>query len=273
MAHYPQISSRARGFRFVLALTIVSAAFAAAPSASGAASAKSFRRAADKLCTQLLRNGAEYDLEHGPAASLEEDIARTEASLEDNREMLAAFEELNPPKKLRAGYEDYLELRREKITLDEEFLEIAATGDEAALQEGGSDYQANFERRREAARAIGLTACANDLSKREAKKVRAIVQETFLEGDPAFCTEKYTEVFVEKVLGGLEQCEAEEGNTANAASDVEFRDIFGVDKVAATARITVSGGSAGDGQDLLVETYYQDGIYKRYMIYEDSPTT
>ena len=273
MTRYALIPQRARGFRFALALIVVSAVFVAAPSASGAASAKSFRRAADKICTQSMRNGAEYDLEHGPVASLEEDIARTETFVEDNRDILADLEELDPPKKLRAGYEDYLDARQERITLDEEFLEVAATGDEAALQESGPDYEANFERRRETARAIGLTACAFDLSKREAKKVRAIIKETFLQGDPAFCTEKYTEIFVEKVVGGLERCEADEGNPELAYDDVEFRDVFGVDKVAATARITVSGGSAGDGQGLIVEMYYEDGLYKRYMIYEDSAAT
>jgi hypothetical protein len=233
---------------------------------AGAVSAKKFRTAADKICTALAEDYVEVTQRNGLPQSLEEEAAGVEEVIplfKDAQEKLA---KLKPPKNLKADYKEYLSLREDRIANDEAFLESAANNDQAAIQENVAALSATRSQYEALGEDLGFYACAERLHKKEAQKVRDVVEETWTNGDPAFCTEKYTEEFVEVYAGGPDGCVAAESDPANAVSSIDIEFVKGVDKVRATVRFTPSDGPDA-GRTLETDLIYEDGIYKRNAIY------
>jgi len=236
---------------------------------AGGSDTDEFRSDADEICTDAAEQTNEVLNELGVAQSVEDDVAITEALLPIREESLSQLEDLDPPRKLRSDYEDFLSLTEERIANDEAFLEAAAAGDQDAIESLTAEVQELGADRREVGRALGFKACAEKLPKKEEKKVRAVMEETVTEADPAFCTEKYTENFVESV-GGLEACETAESDPANAADSIEIESVRGIAKIYAIVVLVPEGGP-NDGQAGEFELVYVDGVYKREAIFAAPP--
>ena len=261
MFRYSFVAHRARLGRIVVCLGVVAGGLIIGAGSAQAATAKSFRRAADKICTSVAKELANYDLENAYAGlDAQEALDRTRFAVDAYTAAADRLERLEPPKKLASDFEQFVFLRRERLRIDEEALDAIREENQEAHRALGPRYDGNTEAQRQVGKDLGFKACAQRLSGRERSKVEAILEETFLEGDPAFCTEKYTEAFV-KVIGGLETCETEEQNPANAAASIEFEDMRGIDKVFASAVINLDG--AAGPATLRVDLLYDDGVYKR----------
>jgi hypothetical protein len=252
--------------RFTRALAIapiaIGALFATNAAVAGAASAGTFRKAADKICTASAKEVEGAFQEHGVPQSLQEDVALTESLIPLFRDADARLKRLKPPKKLRADFQEYLDLRAERIQLDEEFVELGTQGAaQTALDENFAQLQEVRSQYQEVGVDLGFYACGERLSRKEAEKVRDTVTETFTTGNPDFCTEMYTEQFVDFV-GGLEACIASENDPANVSSSIDIESVNGVDKVRAIVRFTPADGPNA-GQPGEVGLTYEDGVYKR----------
>ncbi len=247
----------------IVSIVLVLSAF------GGGGGADKFRKGADTICIDSAKQIGELIAEIGVPQSLAEDGTYREQALPIREEALNNLEELDPTRKLQPVFDDYLQNYEELNALDEQFIEAAASGDETAV-EGISAAQSDLaEANRELATDLGLEACAERLPKKEAKKVRDVIEETFTTGDPDFCTELYTEQYVES-QGGLEACEANEIDPASAVDAIEIENIRGIAKVYAVATITPEGG-LNDGQPGIVELEYEEGVYKRSALYAAPP--
>ena len=226
-----------------IAAIAIGALFATNAAVAGAASAGKFRKAADKICTASAKEVEGANQEHGPPQSLQEDVALTEDLIPIFRDANAQLKRLQPPKKLRADFKEYLDLRAERIQIDEEFVELGTQGaEQAALDENFAQLQDVRLQYEEVGVDLGFYACGERLSKKEEAKVRDTVTETFTTANPDFCTELYTEQFVEVFVGGLDACIASENDPANASSSIDIESVKGIDKVRAGVRFTPGAG-------------------------------
>lgn len=246
-----------------IAAIAIGALLATNAAVAGAASAGKFRKAADKICTASVKEVEDTIREQGLPQSPEEDAALTEDLIPLFRDANARLEKLKPPKKLRADFQEYLDLRAQRIEIDEEFVELGTQGaEQAALDENFAQLREVRSQYEESGVDLGFYACGERLSKKEEAKVRDTVTETFTTGNPDFCTELYTEQFVEVAAGGLEACIASESDPANASSSIDIELVKGVDKVRAIVVFTPADGPNGS-QPGEVQLVYEDGVYKR----------
>ena len=255
-----------RCFRAVAIVGLAFSALTVNSGAAGAASAAKFRAAADEICTALAEDYVEIQQRNGLPQSLAEDVANAEELVPLIEDANAELSKLKPPKKLRADFREYLSLREERVENDKAFLEAGAANDQARVDELSQKLTEIRDGYEAVGANLGFYACAERLHKKEAQKVRDVVEETWTNGDPDFCTEKYTEEFVRVYAGSLEQCVSIESDPASGADSVDIEFVKGVDKVRATARLTPQGG-ADDGRTFETDMIYEDGVYKRQAIY------
>jgi hypothetical protein len=233
------------------------------------ASGASFREELEAHCIEGSGAVTEYERENGIPLEPAEQVAALEARLPGRVAAFEELEQLKPPKKLKASFEEFLDARRERLDVDQQFVDASAAGDEAAVadlrtRQGELDDQENA-----AARDMGLYACAERLRPREEKKVRKTLEETWTTADPAYCTERYTEVYVTSFIGSVEECEAGETD-ANTADSLDIEAIEGVGKSRVNVDFVPEGGP-DDGVRLREVLVYEDGIYKRQASYSLDP--
>lgn len=262
----------ARFTRFIAALAVAPVLVLAACGDDDDRSAnEEFIAEADAGCVETSRESNELYAKEGLPASFEEDVELLEKRLPISEEGVERASTVEPPEELADDYDEYLAERETFIDLLRQQLQVGQAGDEAAYIEFRGRLEDSSDVIDEAGRWVGLGACAQVLPEEQAEDVRAVIEDTATTGDPAHCTEDYTENYVE-AGGGLEQCKSGESEAENQAESVEISDVKGVDEVYAIATAMPTGGSA-DGQELLVELVFEDGRWKIDAITPLSPAS
>jgi hypothetical protein len=167
---------------------------------------------------------------------------------------------IEAPDELSDQYDEYLAARGAFLDVLHQTQQAGEAGDEAEFQRLNAQLEERSDAIDVAGEKVGLKACAQVLPEDQVADVRAVIEDTATTGDPAHCTEDYTDNFVE-ASGGPEGCEAGEKDPANQADSVDISEVKGVDEVYARAVVTPSGGPA-DGQELIVELVFEDGRWK-----------
>lgn len=215
---------------------------------------------ADAACIETSEEINELYAEEGLPQSFEEDVDLLAQRLpisEEGTETASTFE---PPEDLADDYDEYLAARESFVDLLRQQLEVGESGDEGQFQSFGPRLKEQADTIDAAGEEVGLQACAQVLPEDQAGDVRAVIEDTATTGDPAHCTEDYTENFVES-SGGPEECRKGEEDPANQADSVEISDVKGVDETYARGEVVPSGGPA-DGRTLIVELVFEDDRWK-----------
>jgi hypothetical protein len=203
--------------------------------------------------------------------SEETNAAGVEARLPVQEDVLEGLQALKPPKKARASFEEFLEIKERRLEVNQQYVDAVAAGDQAGIADSRAENSDLDDQENAAAADAGLFACAERLRPKTERKIREFVEDTWTHGDPAFCTERYTEQYVESFYASLEECEAFESDATEAtlAESLDITAVEGVAKARVTVHFTVNGGES-DGQSFQEIVVYEDGQYKRQGIFQAS---
>jgi hypothetical protein len=235
----------------------------------GGGDTDAFIAEADELCTTESREVNRLFAERGNPQSPEELAALLEERIPLTEQTVTELRELEPPEESSDDFDSFTSSLEERNELLREQQQAASRGDEPTVQRTDAEIRDVDQRTGEVAEEIGFEACAGRLPEEEQEEVRAVLEDVTTTGDPAHCTEDYTETFVEGG-GGLEACRKGESDQAAQADSVEIGEISGVSQTSATAEVTFSGG-ANDGKTLVHFMVYEDGRWKVDGAVEASP--
>lgn len=219
---------------------------------------------ADQICAGGTADVVELATEQGVPQSAEEDAAQTEQRVALQRDTTERLQALEAPDDAAADYDDFLSAREGVSANEEQYGELAKQGvplEDPKVQQLDAAYYGLLDEADAAAERVGLQDCARQLPTDVEQQVGSEVEETLETGDPAFCTEKYTESFVQEAYGGLEECEKSESAPGDA-DPVTIEDVGGVEGVSAFVRFVPERGPE-QGNLAQVNLVYEDGTYKR----------
>jgi hypothetical protein len=228
-----------------------------------------FLAEADAACIDGGKRINELYAEEGIPQSFDEDVDLLGKRLPLSEQGVEEASALEPPDDLADEYDEYLAERETFVDLLRQQLEAGEAGNEAQYQSFGPQLDESSDAIDQSAEEVGLEACAQILPEDQVEDVRAVIDDTATTGDPAHCTEDYTENYVEG-NGGLERCETGENDPANQAESVEISDVKGLEDVYATASVVPTGGP-GDGQELIVELVFEEDRWKIDAIFPVQP--
>lgn len=155
-------------------------------------------------------------------------------------DVLAELEDAGAPKGRQAEFDEWTDTRAQRIESLEQQLARAEAKDVNGYKQVENETEALEERGYRQAAALELMACAGELSSEQAAELEVTIMDIFTTGDPAHCTEDYTENYVERQAGTDGLCEQLE-RTQQQASDVEIHSLHGVEDVNGVAVITLTG--------------------------------
>ncbi len=113
----------------------------------------------DEICADSQATYKAYNGEF-PNKKLETGVAYSNLLVGISSKAVRRFNELDPPPSLRKGYEAYVASQEEVAQWDEEALEAAEAGDEAAERQAREDNWDTEPERQEMAEAIGFKTCS-----------------------------------------------------------------------------------------------------------------
>jgi hypothetical protein len=253
----------------LVAATIVAFGSLSACGDDDGGGAEDFIADADEICKtevqEINRLFAELGNPTGPeelAILLEDRIPISEQAISDLRE-------LEPPEESSDDFESFLSDFEERNELLREQQRAASQADQPAVERTDAEIRDVDRRSVQLAEKIGFEACANKLPEEEQDEVEAVLNDITTTGDPAHCTEDYTENLVESA-GSLEDCRRAESDQAAQADSVEIGPIGGVSETSANAEVTFRGG-ANDGKTLTHFLVFEDGRWKLDGVVEVPP--
>lgn len=240
--------------------------------ACGSDDGDDFLTDADSICregaVELVDTRAEAGVPDGP----EEQAELDSADLAVREETLGQLQTLEAPDDLAGQYDEFLGLREQLVANLTEYNALFAESqrpDEAKVQELDEEFYSLFDEQQALGSEVGFEECAAILPDDVEEQVSSYVENTLETADPTFCTEAYTENFVEQI-GGLEKCEKSESDDS-AAGPVEILDVGGVSEVNGYFDFVPESGP-NEGQPATVSLVYEDGVYKRDAIFPLPPS-
>ncbi len=252
--------------RCVAALLASAAAVATLAACGGEDSGEDFAADAEAICTESTREQAEIGLAAGPTGDFAAAAEQMAALRQSGARALDELEALNPPEDSAETWSEYLDNRRRAVALvadrqlaakreDAETMTAAAVGIEELLKE-----------RDDLGEQMGLTACARILPAADEQRVRETVELASVSGDGArVCEEAIASVYLEQQFGGsVERCGRAQ-REARRAGAVDFRDVYGVAGVLATAEVELSGGAL-DGRSATLQLVFEDDGYRIFSV-------
>ena len=225
----------------------------------GGDSTDDFIAEADAGCVEGAKEINELYAQEGIPQTFEEDVDLLSKRLPISEQGVEDASALEPPEEVADEYDEYLAQRETFVDLLRQQLQAGEAGNEAEYQGFGPQLQEAGDAIDEAGEEVGLEACAQILPEDQVEEVTAVLEEG-IKSDPANCTERYSESFLE-TIGGLEACREAESDSSNDPDSVEISNVKGVDEVYATAEAVPSGGP-NDGKTLFIELVFVDDSWK-----------
>jgi hypothetical protein len=214
---------------------------------------------ADAGCVESAKEINELYAAEGLPQSFEEAVALLDKRLPISEEGVQKASELEAPDDVADDYDEYLAQRETFIDLLRQQLQAGKAGDEDKFNGFNAQLDETSDAIDAAGEQVGLEACAQILPDDQVEEVTTVLEEG-IKSDPANCTERYTDTFVE-AIGGPDACRESESDSSNDPESVEVSDVKGIDEVYATAEAVPSGGP-NDGKTLLVELVFEDDTWK-----------
>ncbi len=232
----------------------------------GGESGDGFAAEADAICVESTREQAEIGLAAGRSEDLGDTAERMSKLAESSAGSVEQFEELTPPDESADTWSDYLGNRRQAVDLVEQRAAAAEQGDTQAVDGAALELQRLLVDRDALAEELGLESCARILPADDEERVREAVELASISGDGRrVCEEVVANVYLEaEFAGNVERCVRAQSR-AQRSKSVEFRDVYGVAEVLATAEVELVGGAL-DGQSATVQLTYEEGSYRIFEV-------
>jgi hypothetical protein len=244
----------------VLSVTPV-LALAACGGDGGGSENDDFIAEADAACTDSTREINELYAQEGTPQSFEEAVALGAKRLPISEEAVEKVSAIEAPDDLADDFDEYLAQREQYLDLLRQQQQAGEAGDQASFDQLNAELGETSDAADAAGEQVGLEACALVLPEDQVDEVTAVVEDTATTGDPAHCTEDYTENYVES-SGGRAACEEGEQDPNNQLDSIEVTEVKGVDEVYAFVIATATGGPIDGSQEVQIDLVFEDGRWK-----------
>ncbi len=250
-------------------LAMAATALTTLAACGGSESGDGFAAEADAICTDSTREQAEIAKSGGSAGDFAATAADMSKLAESGTTSVEQMQALDAPPD-GEKWDAYLENRRRAIAIVERRGAAAEREDKDGVDEAATDLNELLVERDALAEQLGLQACARILPDQDEEQVREAVELASTSGDgKRVCEEVVAATYIDRTFGGsVERC-ARVQSRAQPSKSVEFRDVYGVAGVLATAEVQLNGGAL-DGKSATLQLIYEDGAYR---IFQASTTS
>ena len=217
---------------------------------------------ADGICTdQALRVNRVLD-DGGTPSNAPEAAAQAAKLLPVERDAVTRLRAVEAPAGgAGAAYGDFLAARGLALRLSERRARAARRRSGAAYAAIAGRRERVLRRADASAARAGLLACAEHLSRRATRAVKAAISRIATSPDPALCERAVHRELRPLGVRRPRRCRRRQERRSGAADSVEIADLRGIDGVYALATVIPRGGDSG-GRRLLLGMLYEDGAYK-----------
>ncbi len=221
---------------------------------------------ADAACTDGAERLAEHTTDLGAPLEPTQSKDYLPEQIEISEEVLAGLEDAGDEADQEAARPLIENHGKQVDTLDEllrraETIDINVPDQIHRFHRVEDEYDALAAEGRRIAADLDLMACAGELSPDQADELEATITDIFTRGDPAHCTEDYTDNYVERQAGPDGLCEELE-RTLEQAKSVEIVSKYGVDDISASALIVLPPIADEPERAVLVNFIREDDRWK-----------
>lgn len=203
-----------------------------------------FANVADDICLDTGRQLANARAAADPPDSSKDATKLLDTQLPIRRDELERLQALRPPPDLVSAWDQYLELKQDRIDALDDALAAAQDDDRKAYVVAQTRAEKLNDRSRQVAEQLGLDTCAEVLPPAGQEDVLATVEKVLTSPDSEkVCDEAITDRFAETAFGSVDKCASKRGQPSivsldlldvggiaatSAFVDVKVTDFFGV---------------------------------------------